>query len=199
MLTSVFIFLLIIIIIVLLLLLLAILLFECEMLLFYKYEKNINNLHVIFKIGKIALKKYEIKFNKPAAKKRRIKRKQRIPKYLLRGFNTKLVTSELNIKIIEGTGDAAYTAIIYGVLYFVAEIIKVIFEKNTNLYKDNIEIMCDFNKKIFSVDISCIFRLKLVNIISEGFKIYRMKKNNDKAGDINGWTSYFILNGYSYA
>lgn len=184
MLTSVFIFLLIIILI-LLVLLLAILLFECEILLFYKYGENINNLNVTLKIGKVVLKKHEIKFNKPPVKKGRVKRFKKISKYL-RAINTELVTSELNIKIIEGTGDAAYTAIFYGVLYFVAEIIKVIFEKNTNLYKDNIEIMCDFNKKYFSVDISCIFRLKLVNIISEGFRIYRMKKNNDKAGDING-------------
>ena len=184
MLTPVFIFLLIIFIL-FLTTLFVIFVFDGELQLFYKYDKNINKLTYILKISKIILKKHEINFNKPGAEKRKKKKSKMAFKYVWRALEIDNVSSELNIKIVEGTGDAAQTAIYYGALYFVAEIIKIILENKTDLYNDKIEIICDFNKKVFSVDISCIFKLKLVNIISEVLKIYRLNKNNDKVGDIN--------------
>ena len=89
----------------------------------------------------------------------------------------RMVLKELKLNIAAGTGDAFYTGLLGGVLWSVAGLITAFFENNFKVEKRKIYIRPEFTKKVFNVDLYCIFTLKTVHIIVVALKIlYRYLK-----------------------
>jgi uncharacterized protein YjhX (UPF0386 family) len=82
---------------------------------------------------------------------------------------------ELDIKLKQGTGDAAQTGLICGLLWSAAGIFTSYISRYLKTVSKRINIVPCFNKKIFEVDASCIFHVRLVHIIVVLKKIYYMK------------------------
>lgn len=82
---------------------------------------------------------------------------------------------EINIKLKQGTGDAAQTGMICGLLWSAAGILATYISRYLKTVSKKIDIAPCFNKKIFEVDASCIFHVRLVHIIVVLKKIYYMK------------------------
>lgn len=92
-----------------------------------------------------------------------------------RYLNKKDVHVELSIKIWQGTGDAAQTGLLCGLIWAVAGILSSHITRYMKFIKKKINITPCFDKRIFEVDASCIFHAKLVHIIVVLIKIYYTK------------------------
>ncbi len=107
-------------------------------------------------------------------------------------LNKKDVHVELNIKLKQGTGDAAQTGILCGLLWIAAGILTTHLSQHLKVFKKKIFIIPCFDKSIFEVDAYCIFRVKLVHIIVVLVKIYytkyliKMKTKKTIGGEMSG-------------
>lgn len=80
---------------------------------------------------------------------------------------------QFELEITAGTGDAFSTGLTGGVLWSAAGMITALFENNFRVLKRKVIVNPDFLKKVFEVDLYCIFSLKLVHIIVVAFKILK--------------------------
>lgn len=81
----------------------------------------------------------------------------------------------LNIELRHGTGDAAQTGLLCGLLWSAAGIVAAWLSRHVKISENDIKIIPCFDKKIFEVRASCIFNVRLVHIIVVLKKIYLMK------------------------
>lgn len=98
----------------------------------------------------------------------------------------RLVLYEFNLKVSEGLDNAAHTAIVCGFLWSVAGLLSTFLINYFKTFKKCISITPNYSKKEFSVDLFCIFHLKLVNIIVIVLKIRRGIKNRKKLNEETG-------------
>ncbi len=111
-----------------------------------------------------------------------------IRKYL----NKHDIHAEIKISLRQGTGDAAQTGIICGLLWNAAGILNSYISRHLKIISRKISITPCFNKRIFEVDANCIFHVKLVHIIVVLIKVYYMKKKigvrakNTIGGEVSG-------------
>ena len=109
-----------------------------------------------------------------------------------RYLNKKDVHVELNIKLKQGTGDAAQTGMLCGLLWAAAGIFTTWLSRYLKAFKKEIKITPSFDKSIFEVDAYCIFHVKLVHIIVVLIKIYytkyliKIKSKKTIGGEMNG-------------
>lgn len=102
---------------------------------------------------------------------------------------------EFNIKIIEGTENACYTGIICGFLWSAAGLLSTALTNTFKTFKKCVTIKPNYNKKEFTVDIFCIFHIKLVHIIVMVIKILfngikkKKKLIKETGGGLNGGAS----------
>jgi hypothetical protein len=107
-------------------------------------------------------------------------------------INKNNIRVELIIKVEQGTGDAAQTGIICGLLWSAAGIFNAYISRHIKIVSHELNITPSFDKKIFGVDASCIFHVRLVHIIVVLIKIYymkyriRMKAKNAIGGEVSG-------------
>lgn len=94
-----------------------------------------------------------------------------IRKYL----NRKRIQIQLKISLKQGTGDAAQTGMICGLLWSATGILVAAISRYLELLSKEISIVPCFDKSIFEVEASCIFHVRLVHIIVVLRKIYFMK------------------------
>lgn len=92
-----------------------------------------------------------------------------------RYLNKKDIHVELSIKLKQGTGDAALTGLVCGLLWTAAGIAITYLSRYLKAFKKRITITPCFDKTIFGVDAYCIFHVKLVHIIVVLIKIFYMK------------------------
>jgi len=92
-----------------------------------------------------------------------------------RYLNKQDIHVELNIKLRQGTGDAAQTGVLCGLLWAAAGILASHITRYLKFIKRNIHITPCFDKRIFEVEANCIFHVKLVHIIVVLIKIYYTK------------------------
>lgn len=90
-------------------------------------------------------------------------------------LNKKGIHVELKIRLKQGTGDAAQTGLICGLLWTAAGIFITWLSRYLKIFKKGIEISPCFEKSIFEVEASCIFHVRLVHIIVVLKKIFLMK------------------------
>lgn len=88
-------------------------------------------------------------------------------KYLKR----KTVIDEFYLNIIAGTGDAAYTGVLGGLLWTFAGTVEALLSNNFHVRRKKTIVKPDFNTKVFKVNSHCIFSLKMANIIVVTFKL----------------------------
>jgi len=93
---------------------------------------------------------------------------RRIADYL----NRKKSKVEMEIKILQGTGDPALTGILYGLLWAAVCNFLAYLAQYLKIYKKEIEITPDFEKRVFEAEINCIFHTKLAHIIVVLIKIF---------------------------
>lgn len=118
---------------------------------------------------------------------------------LLKLLKRSLMIQQLKLHVREGTGDACYTALLYGFLWNVVSIIPV--EKFTKYGVKNkqIKIEADFKEKIWELNLDCIFNLKIVNIISMCKEFLKIYLKNKKGGVDDVRSSNRRSNDYSHA
>lgn len=111
----------------------------------------------------------------------------------IRGYlNKRDVQVQLCIKIKQGTGDAAQTGLMCGLLWAAAGILITHLSRYLKSFKKKINITPCFNKRIFEVDAYCIFHVKLAHIIVVLIKIYctkfliSKKSKKTTGGEISG-------------
>lgn len=90
-------------------------------------------------------------------------------------LNKKDIHVELNIRLKQGTGDAAQTGLICGLLWAAAGILVTWLSRYLKTFKKGIKISPCFEKSIFEVEACCIFHVRLVHIIVVLKKIFLMK------------------------
>ena len=111
-----------------------------------------------------------------------------IRKYL----NKRDIHAEMKIKLKQGTGDAAQTGMICGLLWAAAGVLITHLSRHLKTFKKDIIITPCFDKIIFEVDAYCIFHVKLVHIIVVLSKIYlkkyliKLKTKKTIGGEVNG-------------
>lgn len=77
----------------------------------------------------------------------------------------KLKLKDIDLNMTEGTGDAAITGLVYGLMWsFVGSVSGILSNFFTMSYK-NLKLNCDYNKKTFKFHISSILTFSIVNII----------------------------------
>jgi hypothetical protein len=102
------------------------------------------------------------------------------------------IHAEIAIKLEQGTGDAAQTGIICGLLWSSAGILNSHISRHLKISGFKASVIPCFNKKRFAVDASCIFHVRLVHIIVVLIKIYYMKNKirvrakNTIGGEVSG-------------
>ena len=114
-------------------------------------------------------------------------------------FIKSLIIKEFKLYVKEGTGDACYTAILYGLLWNLTALIPIVIFTKYNIKNKEIKIETDFNEKVWKVNFNCIFSLKIVNIISMCIELFKQYLKNRKGGDADVRTSNRRSNDYSHA
>ena len=87
-------------------------------------------------------------------------------------IKTRVVLAQFSMKIIEGTENASHTGIICGFLWSAAGLLSTALTNTFKTFKKCVAIKPNYYKKEFTVDIFCIFHVKLVHIIVMVTKIY---------------------------
>jgi hypothetical protein len=109
-----------------------------------------------------------------------------------RYLNSRDIHVELDIKLKQGTGDAALTGLTCGLLWAAAGIVITYLSRYLKAFKKRIAITPCFDKTIFEVDATCIFHVKLVHIIVVLIKIYykkyliKLKSKKTIGGEVSG-------------
>lgn len=111
-------------------------------------------------------------------------------------IKTRIVLAEFNMKITEGTENACHTGIICGFLWSAAGLLSTLLANTFKTFKKCINIKPNYNKKEFTVDIFCIFHIKLVHIIVMVTKIHftgireKKKLKRETGGELNDGASH---------
>lgn len=99
---------------------------------------------------------------------------------------------ELEIRILQGTDDAALTGLLCGLLWALAGNILSYLSRYLKIFKEEIVITPSFQESVLEVDINCIFHTKLAHIIVVLIKIYytrrmiRMEAKKTIGGEVSG-------------
>ena len=110
-------------------------------------------------------------------------------------IKTRIVLSQFNLEITEGTENASHTGIICGFLWAASGLLSTALTNTFKTFKKYVTIKPNYNKKEFTVDIFCIFHVKLVHIIVMVIKIFfndvreKKKLKRETGGGLNGGAS----------
>lgn len=118
---------------------------------------------------------------------------------VLEDFKRRIILEELRFYLREGTGNAFNTAILYGMIWNLFGILQAVILNKFIVRNKDIKIETDFSKKIWNLNFSCIFSIKIVNIIlmCKEILIYYLK--NRKGGEADVRPSNRRSNDYSNA
>lgn len=119
----------------------------------------------------------------------------KIIKLLKKGF----IIKEIKCYLKEGTGNAYYTAILYGLIWNLLALLQTVILNNFTVKKKEFNVETDFMEKVWKLNFNCIFSVKIVNIIlvCKELLIYYLK--NRKGGEADVRPSNRRFNDYSNA
>lgn len=112
--------------------------------------------------------------------------------YIISYINRKNIKVEIKVDVLQGSGDAAQTGLICGLLWSVAGILESYVSGYIKHYQRRIRIKPCFNKKTFEISVNCIIHVKLVHIIKVLMKTYltkykiKQKSKKTVGGEISG-------------
>jgi hypothetical protein len=144
-------------------------------------------------------KKNKVRKAKKVRKKRDINQMKITFNVLQRLLRKSLKLKDFKLYIREGTGDACYTAILYGLLWNVAVQLPRLIFADCNTENIKIKIDADYNKTIWKLNFNCIFSLKIANIIFMCIELLKIYLKNRKGGDADVKSSNRRFNDYSHA
>ena len=159
----------------------------------------------IYLFGKIPVKKltlYPPQTKRKKDKARKVRKKRDIKQlkqaaYVLKKlFFKSFVLNDFKLYVRVGTGDAAQTAVIYGLLWTLAGFIPEFVFTKFKVKNREIKIETDFKEKVWKVNFNCIFSLKIVNIIA---MVIELLIKIRKGGDAGVRSSNRRSNDYSHA
>lgn len=114
--------------------------------------------------------------------------KKKNKKIDLKGLeNFKLEIKNFNLKILIGTEDASYTAILVGIVSSIFPIFAKKFIKDNNNYWEVVPVYQD--KNFLKINLNCIFSLNLIHII---YTIFSLKSEEDKENDRSSNTRHYV-------
>ncbi len=118
---------------------------------------------------------------------------------ILEDFKKRIILKEFRFYLKEGMGNAFNTAILYGVIWNLFGILQAVILSHFIVKDKEIKIETDFREKIWNLNFSCIFSVKIVNIIlmCKEVLIYYLK--NRKGGEADVRPSNRRSNDYSNA
>lgn len=119
--------------------------------------------------------KHEVKENAKAAISMDINIKP-ILKFLQK--NRLKPSLRLNLKLVYGFGDAAYTGIFYGIIHAVCPFLIELLKGIAKVKKSKMSINPEFDKSIFNLQISSIIFINLVQVIYIAINIIKIIKSN---------------------
>jgi uncharacterized membrane protein YbhN (UPF0104 family) len=101
-------------------------------------------------------------------------------KFIFKYLKCRIVIKEYKLYLEAGTGDASSTGIITGVIWTLSGIIDSFFSSNFLVKNKRVNIKANFNDKVLTIDLLCIFSVKIVHIIVVALKYlfdkFRKKK-----------------------
>ncbi|PYG87589.1 hypothetical protein LY28_01958 [Ruminiclostridium sufflavum DSM 19573] len=106
---------------------------------------------------------------------------------------------EIEVYLKEGTGDAFNTAFLYGLLWNLSGLLETAVCSNFIVKNKKIIIEADFKEKMWKLNIGCIFRIRIVNIILMCKQLLIFYLKNRKGGDGDVRASNRRFNDYSNA
>lgn len=175
----------------------------------FKFEDMVTTVFVtVYIFGDKVLKNimiYPANNKKRKPKRKKIRRERDLRELrssyavFVRLFRHSFLIREFRLYIKEGTGDACYTALLYGLLWNVAAQLSNLICREQKVKKNEIKIEPDYNRKIFNINFNCIFSLKIVNIIVISKELYKLYLKNRKGGDAGVRSSNRRFNDYSHA
>jgi len=99
------------------------------------------------------------------------------------------IKNKINIKIDFkydfGVNDAAYTAVLYGVLSIISSALYILTSKFFNIRKYEVNFIPYFNKTISIINFNCIINISIANIINILFIILTSIEKNEKFKEAN--------------
>ncbi len=92
---------------------------------------------------------------------------------LIRLFIRTFHIKNIDVRIYPATGDACSTAVLTGAVMAIAGSIDSVLYNNIRIKKRDYRIQPGYNKNSTSLDILCIIKIRLANIIILGYAMYR--------------------------
>jgi len=105
--------------------------------------------------------------------KNHYEKNKEIIRKILRYIKCRIPIEKLELVAVIGTGNASYTAILAGIAWSAAGILASILHSFTDVKEKRVEIRPDFTGKKFSLELFCIFKVKIVYIIVIGLMILK--------------------------
>lgn len=104
-------------------------------------------------------------------------------------INSKFKVKNYSLMIEFGTGDAAISGFLYGLIWAVTSTVEASIFGNMKVEDREVKIKANFDQKCLYLNFNCIFSVKIVHIIVGGLKVfkwYSKKKYISKGGDVVG-------------
>jgi hypothetical protein len=123
-------------------------------------------------------------------------KKYKTYKLIMNYFLDRLRVEKFELDIVAGMGDAFYTGVLTGYIWAAAGILDSLLTNRFNSFKKRINIQPNFLKKDFTIDLYCIFSIKVVHIIVVGFifGLNNLKKKLRTGGGKSGSASNRRIN-----
>lgn len=173
-----------------------------------RLENSVCSVFLTIYFFSIALKKIMIfppRINKKKRRAKKVRKKRDLKqlrvslKVLIRLFKRAIILREFVLKVKLGTGDAFYTAMLYGLIWSLAGFIPTYIFNDYKIKNKEINIEPNFNERIININFNCIFSLKIVNIIVISRVVIKEYLNIKKGGDADVRSSNRRTNDYSHA
>lgn len=118
--------------------------------------------------------------------KEKYKKYKKLIDIFLESMEKRISIKKLELYLKYGTGDAASTGMLYGVVWsFITGVYKHL-TKFLNLDFPDVNIVPDFQNSVFDFKFCGILKVRLVHIINTLYKIYLFdKKTKKKGADVN--------------
>ena len=124
--------------------------------------------------------------SKITALKKKYKDNKKIIKIFLRTMRYRMKVEKLYLRLDFGTGNAAATGMLYGVVWGMITGAYKVLHLFFNIDFPKTEIVPDFQNSKFDFTFEGIVKVRLVHIINTLIKIYSNNKKNSERGNKNG-------------
>lgn len=95
-------------------------------------------------------------------------------------WSSKLIIKDFSFILKYGTNDAAFTALLYGVVWAILGSVLALLNNNLRFSTKDIIITPYFDNETINIEFSCIIKFKFGDIINTGIMLFRRRIQNRK-------------------